>query len=95
MTGPLALLFAQVRLGLHTLTDASFGEADDAAMHENSLNAYAALSSIERHVQDMENRAERAEGMIREHHRSLAAIGGGPCVCDICAALPAREKEEE
>jgi len=42
VSGPLETL----RFALDTLTDASFNEADDAAMHENSLNGYAALTQV-------------------------------------------------
>ena len=48
MSGPdVDALVADVERALHALTDASFGEADDAAMHESSLNAYASLRELE------------------------------------------------
>lgn len=35
-----------------------------------------------------EAEVRRLTEMVRGHHQSLAAIGGGPCICDICSASP-------
>ncbi len=55
--------------------------AEGLTVQEHKIKAEAALGR----VAELEDRAERAENVVRDHHRRLAAIGGGPCVCDICA----------
>lgn len=67
MTGrPPADLAADVRRALDTLTDVSFVEADDAAMHEDSLNAYDALDSLVARIDTLTR--ERNEYRIEADH---------------------------
>ena len=116
---PLAQQFAQVRLNTNLVRDAiGFALAEKNIPHEpqwtllapqNLDNIDAALSSIERHVQDMESRyaaSMRVVALVRVAHENHLATGDyaplGMASQDALlefdrtlAALPAREKGEE
>ena len=91
MTGPLAQQFARLweALAAHQSDDMGLsGRYYQQAKH----HAYeAALSAIERHVQDMENALAEIAG-----HSVFEAHASGITMRNIArAALSAREKEEE
>ena len=98
MTGPLAPLFAQVREGIGAV-DADSGLMQGLIGREvkRVVDAFAAVSAIERHVQDMENLLRRVEPELVPNHDAAEALrekllGGPPSpnaalIADIRAAL--------
>ena len=93
MTGPLAQQFAQVREESALLADwaeepLGMGSVDADNVRGRLL---AALSVIERHVQDMEKalRDHRCENHMKLRRPT------GEVYCSHCAALSVREKGEE
>ena len=88
MTGPLAPLFA--------ILDKAIGCAHPVTSDEHDAvdEAPAALSSIERHVQDMEKALRQALNCKGPCAGTVDRLGGDPAICPVCeeavrAALPA------
>jgi hypothetical protein len=94
VTGPLAPLFAQLEQAVEDafrieLDECCTGPKYEASLKQQRDERLAALSAIERHVQDMHVGLVEAEDELRKYATGVPLVTLRHRIRDVLAALPA------